>query len=192
MELDELKKSWNALDEHLKDKELISSTEISRIIKRTGKKIDAIALLNIKIILLSIPIVGILLMERFMSHMFSTAYLIILIALIPALCWDVFTAYYLKRTKIDEMPLIEVIKRINRYQCWLIRERLISIFFILGIAIFSFINWRIWEYGLFAILLFGVLWLGSLPLILWVYQHKFMTKIQSIKRNLNEIKEIKD
>ena len=30
MELEELKKSWNVLDEHLKDKELIKEEELSK------------------------------------------------------------------------------------------------------------------------------------------------------------------
>ena len=32
MELEELKKSWNALDEHLKDKELIKEEELSKLL----------------------------------------------------------------------------------------------------------------------------------------------------------------
>ena len=32
MELEELKKSWNALDEHLKDKELIKEEELGKLI----------------------------------------------------------------------------------------------------------------------------------------------------------------
>ena len=33
MELEELKKSWNALDEHLKDKEFIKEEELEKLIK---------------------------------------------------------------------------------------------------------------------------------------------------------------
>ncbi len=32
MELEELKKSWNALDEHLKDKEFIKEEELEKLI----------------------------------------------------------------------------------------------------------------------------------------------------------------
>ena len=32
MELEELKKSWNALDEHLKDKKIVKDEDISRLI----------------------------------------------------------------------------------------------------------------------------------------------------------------
>ena len=35
MELEELKKSWNALDEHLKDKEFIKEEELEKLIRRT-------------------------------------------------------------------------------------------------------------------------------------------------------------
>ena len=48
MELEELKKSWNALDEHLKDKELIKEDELERLIGHADKGIHAIARLNIR------------------------------------------------------------------------------------------------------------------------------------------------
>ena len=54
MELEELKKSWNALDEHLKDKELIKEEELGKLIGHADKGIHAIARLNIKLILISL------------------------------------------------------------------------------------------------------------------------------------------
>ena len=39
MELEELKKSWNVLDEHLKDKEFIKEEELSKLLGHTGKGI---------------------------------------------------------------------------------------------------------------------------------------------------------
>ena len=51
MELEELKKSWNALDEHLKDKELIKEEELGKLIGHADKGIHAIARLNIKLII---------------------------------------------------------------------------------------------------------------------------------------------
>ena len=46
MELEELKKSWNALDEHLKDKEFIKEEELEKLIRHADKGIHAIASLN--------------------------------------------------------------------------------------------------------------------------------------------------
>ena len=56
MELEELKKSWNTLDEHLKDKEFIKEEELEKLIRHADKGIHAIARLNIKLILISLPI----------------------------------------------------------------------------------------------------------------------------------------
>ena len=56
MELEELKKSWNALDEHLKDKEFIKEEELEKLIRHADKGIHAIASLNTKLILISLPI----------------------------------------------------------------------------------------------------------------------------------------
>ena len=63
MELEELKKSWNALDEHLKDKEFIKEEELEKLIRHADKGIHAIARLNIKLILISLPILILFLAE---------------------------------------------------------------------------------------------------------------------------------
>ena len=68
MELEELKKSWNVLDEHLKDKELIKEEELSKLLGHTGKGIHAIANLNIKLILISLPILILFLAEVPVSY----------------------------------------------------------------------------------------------------------------------------
>ena len=148
MELEELKKSWNVLDEHLKDKELIKEEELSKLLGHTGKGIHAIANLNIKLIQISLPILILFLAEVLLHNRLNPIYIIILLAWIPALCWDIVTTRYLQRTRIDEMPLIEVISRVNRIHRWTIRERLFAIFFLLVLAVLSFIYWQVWQYGI--------------------------------------------
>ena len=85
------------------------------------------------------------------------------------------------------MPLIEVISRINRVQRRMIRERFAAVAMLLIIAIFSFIYWHIWQYGMIVILVFLLLWGSGLGLVLWIYRHKFMNRIHEIKKNLNEL-----
>ena len=41
MELDDLKKSWNALDEHLKNKEFIEEKEIAQLLGRARNKMNS-------------------------------------------------------------------------------------------------------------------------------------------------------
>lgn len=190
MELEELKKSWNALDEHLKDKEFIKEEELNKLIGHTGKGIHAIARLNIKLILISLPILILLLAEVFFYNKLNLIYSIIILSWIPAFCWDVFTTRFLQRTKMDEMPLIEVISRVNRIHRWMINERLIATFFLLVLAIVSFVYWQIWQYGPGMIAFFVVLWGGGLGIILWIYRKKFLNRIQEIKKNLDELKEL--
>ena len=143
MELEELKKSWNALDEHLKDKELIKEDELERLIGHADKGIHAIARLNIRLILISLPILILFLTEVILHNRLNPIYIIILLAWIPALCWDIATTRFLQRTQIDEMPLVEVIARVNRIHHWTIRERLIATAFLLILAILSFVYWQI-------------------------------------------------
>ena len=160
MELEELKKSWNALDEHLKDKELIKEDELERLIGHADKGIHAIARLNIRLILISLPILILFLTEVILHNRLNPIYIIILLAWIPALCWDIATTRFLQRTQIDEMPLVEVIARVNRIHHWTIRERLIATAFLLILAILSFVYWQIWQYGIGMILFFILLWGG--------------------------------
>lgn len=190
MELEELKKSWNALDEHLKDKEFIKEEELSKLIGHAGKGIHAIARLNIKLILISLPVLILFLAEVIFHSRLNLIYLIILLSWIPALGWDIFTVRYLQQTKMDEMPLIEVISRVNRIHRWTIHERLIATAFLLALAILSFIYWQIWQYGIGMILLFILIWGGGLGLILWIYRKKFLNRMLEIKKNLSELKEL--
>ena len=190
MELEELKKSWNALDEHLKDKELIKEDELERLIGHADKGIHAIARPNIRLILISLPILILFLTEVILHNRLNPIYIIILLAWIPALCWDIATTRFLQRTQIDEMPLVEVIARVNRIHHWTIRERLIATAFLLILAILSFVYWQIWQYGIGMILFFILLWGGGLILILWIYRKKFLNRIHEIKKNLSELNEL--
>ena len=190
MELEELKKSWKVLDEHLKDKVLIKEEELSKLIAHAGKGIHAIASLNIKLILISLPILILFLAEVLLHNRLNPIYVIILLAWIPALCWDIVTTRFLQRTQIDEMPLVEVISRVYRIQRWTIRERLFAIAFLLILAILSFIYWQVWQYGMGMMIFFFLLWGGGLGLILWIYRKKFLNRIHEIKKNLRELNEL--
>lgn len=78
MELEELKKSWNALDEHLKDKEFIKEEELEKLIRHADKGIHAIARLNIKLILISLPILILFLAEVLLHNRLNPIYIIII------------------------------------------------------------------------------------------------------------------
>lgn len=190
MELDELKKSWNMLDEQLKDKKIINEEEVGKLIGYTGKNIHAIARLNLKMIFISLAIFVLLFINIVMNEKLNLFFFILTIAMIPALAWDMFTTRYIQRTQIDEMPLVEVIGRVNRMHRWMINERILGLVFIFVLAIVSFIYWQIWQYGIIFTLLFCLLWGSSIACILWIYQHSLLKRIKEIQKNLDEIKEV--
>lgn len=189
MELDELKKSWSILDEQLKDKKIINEEEISKLIGYTGKNINAITRLNIKLILISLAIFLLLFALIVMNEKLNFIFFILTIAMIPALGWDMFSTRYIQRTQIDEMPLVEVIGRVNRMRRWIINERIIGVIFIFILAIVSFLYWQVWQYGIFITLLFGVTWGSGIACVLF-YQRTYMKRIKEIQKNLDELKEI--
>ena len=174
----------------MKDKEFIKEEELEKLIRHEDKGIHAIARLNIKLILISLPILILFLAEVLLHNRLNPIYIIIIFAWIPALCWDIVTTRFLQRTQIDEMPLVEVISRVNRIHRWTIRERLIAIAFLLVLAILSFIYWQVWQYGMGMIAFFILLWGGGLGLILWIYRKKFLNRIHEIKKNLSELNEL--
>lgn len=191
MELNELKKSWNALDEHLKDRTLVNDEDISRLINHTRKNINDISSLNRRLRIISLVIIAFLIFTFIYDGEFPDIYYqIILVVLIPALGWDIFSSRYLSDTKIDELPLIAVISRFNRIHRWVIRERIIGIGFILFMAIFFFFYREVWQHGVEMIILFCVTWTIGIVFPLWIYR-KNLGRLREIKKNLNELKELK-
>lgn len=191
MELDELKKSWNALDEHLKDKKLIDDEDISRLIHHATENIDKMSLFNRKLHIASYAILIVLALIFILNKIIPDIYFqITFAALIPAIGWDVFTARFLNRTRIDEMPLIIVISRFNRIHRWMIRERIIGIGFMLFLAAFFFVYRQVWQDGTAMMVLFFILWAVCFSIPLWVYR-KNLERLREIKKNLEELKELK-
>lgn len=133
MELDDLKKSWNALDEHLKSKEFIEEKEIAQLLGRARNKMNSIDRFNRKLRFASIGILTLAVLFWICADTLTDLFYWITLSLcIPALCWDLYSAHYLSRTRIDEMPLVTVISRINRYHRWMVREWIIGILYLLG------------------------------------------------------------
>ena len=168
MELDELKKSWNALDEHLKDKKLVKDEEISQLINHATKNINEMSRLNKRLRIISLTIIALLLFTFIYDGVFPDIYYqIILIALVPALGWDLFSSRYLSNTSIDELPLVTVISR------------------------FFFFYREVWQHGTGMIIFFFIIWTVCIIIPLWIYR-KNLNRLREIKKNLGELKELKD
>lgn len=189
MELDDLKKSWNAFDEHLKSRELIKDEEITGLIARARSRITNVSRFNRKLRCISLAVLGVIAALSIYSGKLPDIYLLLLFILcIPGIGWDFYTARYLDNTNIEEMPLVTVIARINRYHRWLIREQIGGILFIIMIATAFFLQKHIWH-SLTGTLVYLVIWGIALGLIIWVYR-SHIGRIKEIKKNLAELKEL--
>ncbi|MEG1563503.1 MAG: hypothetical protein RR365_07220 [Bacteroides sp.] len=190
MELNELKKSWNALGEHLKDKRLVDDEDIVHLMEHAKKNIREMSVFNQRINIFSFCLIAFFIVLFLSGGAFLDAYyLTILVALFPAIIWDIFSARFFAQTKIDEMPLVNVISRFNRIHRWVICERLISVAFMLFLAGFFFIYRRVWEHGFGMIVFFFVVWIAGFAIPLWVYR-KNLGRLREIKKNLDELKEL--
>lgn len=191
MELDDLKKSWNKLDKHLKDKRFIKDEDIKKLINHTQNGITGISRINKRlryIALIALAVFALIL--TFTGRQADIVYYQTLFLLcIPALVWDIFSARYLVQTKIDEMPIITVIGRVNRYRRWVIRERFVAVAFVLAVSGLFFLQKHLWQTPAGATSYIAV-WAASILLLLWIYRNE-LGQLKEIKKNLEELKELK-
>lgn len=191
MELEELKKSWNALDEHLKDKELIKEEELSKLLGHTGKGIHAIANLNIKLILISLPIL-ILVPGGSPVAQQAEPYLYHYPSSLDSRTLLGYRHYPLPPTDPNRRNAFDRSNQPCQPHPPMDHQRAsVCHLFPSVLAVLSFIYWQVWQYGIGMISFFVLLWGGGLGLILWIYRKKFLNRIHEIKKNLNELNEFR-
>ena len=192
MDLDELKKSWNTIDEHLKKQQIIDNENIEELIKDSSVKIGAMSRYNYNLRIASIIILSIgLILIGFNFIVLDIFYLTLFAAAIPALIWDTYGSRYFANTKIDEQPIAVVISRFNTMHRWMIRERIIGIVFVLLLAIIFFIVRKVWEQNIAMISTFVAIWVICLIILIWTHS-KNLNKLSEIRKNLNEINKLKE
>ncbi len=196
MDLDELKKSWNQIDEQLKDKKLIEkenirnlkehvTTDRESMLKARAKErtIAAWILIPLAILLL----IGCILQKVDGDDL---TYIIALIFAIPAFAWDVYAKNYLSKIRIEDMPLKEVITRFNKYHRWTTIETFVGFAFFLVMVIFKFIQDRVWEYPL-GIIAYAIIWAAAAYYPISISKKEFK-RLRRVRKNLAELKELDD
>ena len=196
MELDELKKVWLSVDERLKKQEILNECIIKEMTyKKTNKSLKRLLWsdgIGIPTLLLAIPFIvyaygkfgGKYIMwdsTIIFSGVFCVAYL-------PFLCYRVYGLM-----KID---LSENIKSnlyyINRYSLQIKWEKIIMVFFVLVLFILGSLmlieqkadasRWILWICMVILATLYGF----------WSYKKIYDKNIQSIRKNLEELKDLKE
>ncbi len=136
MELDELKKSWSALDARLKDKPIAQEQQIEELISRykthSGKSLKR--LIGVQrfsigigiIVLLALIGAGIWLLQAEVSAFFMqralAMFAFLALTLIAGLWWDTKTYRFSRDIRMDEMPVAEVSRRMQTFRRWMNNE----------------------------------------------------------------------
>ena len=196
MDLDELKKSWEQINEQLKDKKLIEKEHMHEL--RNYVTTDRENMLKARVkgriiaACILIPAAIILLIGCFLQRVDGDdlTYIICLIFAIPALAWDTYVSSYLSKINIEEMPLKEVVIRFNNYKRWVTIETLAGFAFFLGIMLFKFIQDRVWEHPL-GVVAYAIIWaaLAYLPIR---FSKKEFKRLRRVRKNLDELKDWDD
>lgn len=205
MELDELKKSWNALDEQLQKKTIADKKQIEEliasykaktqksmgrlaIIQRFSIDMGALALLIILLVWLSLPAFGI--NENTQSKM--TVFLLFLTAsILTGMWWDWKAYCWNKATHVDNMSVAEVSRRMTVFRRWTQYEVVgISVW----IVLFNALNYWMMEYHLEPIgrqvLLIGFLAVINVAIIYFLYKKLIYKHLDNIKKNIEELKDV--
>lgn len=204
MELDELKKSWNALDAQLQKEPIADEKQIKELItsykantrkslgfisglQRLSIGVGALGLIALLLIWLVLPI---LLPDEHIQSKITAFIGFIAVSIIGGMWWDWKTYRWSKGTLIDEMPVAQVSRRITTFRQW---TKLEVIAISVWVILFNILNYWVMEYyhesaGAQAVLITAFVIFDALIIYLLyklVYNH-----LNNIKKNIEELEDI--
>ena len=205
MELDELKKSWNILDAQLQKEPIADEKQIKELIagykantrKSLGRLVviqrfsigaGALGLAIMLLLWLLLPTFGF--NERLLYK--AAAFLaFIAISIIAGMWWDWKTYRWNRGTRIDEMSVAEVSRRMNIFRQWTQYE---VIAIIVWVVLFNILNYWAMEYylasaGVQAILITVFVIFDAL-IIYILYKKMIYKHLNNIKKNIEELEDI--
>ena len=196
MELDDLKKSWNALDERLRQDAIVDEASVERLIREYKLRADSSKRKLLRIEKLSL-IAGFCMLFIVLSlwGAFNDNINCITIYFTVILCmglpWDIYTYRYLKKTDILEMPTVMVVKRITRFHQFFVWESYVAAALFFSIALIQGYLEDILHQPTTTLLCFIAVWLLGGYVTWRIINHFFYKKIKIIRENLVELQELK-
>lgn len=204
MELDELKKSWNALNEQLQKEPVTKDEQVIELITRykTNANKSLRYLTGWQRLSIAVGIVGILVLlliwilpslfhisEEFQSRI-NVLTLFIGISILGGIWWDYQNYVWIRNTKIEEMPVSVVSRRMLQFRQWM-KAEIISIS--IWIIIFNVIYYWTMSFNkesiIAQVLLIGVVLLGDAAIICLLYKIAYK-QLNNIRKNIDELKDI--
>lgn len=203
MDLDHLKKSWNTLDEQLQKQDVVDEKQIEELIEKyqSGVKKGLAKLSELQIISLAIGVVCAIILiivlvvatKFFTSLSFSVKEIVmtgyIVLSCVGGFLWDWQTYRFSRNIKVDEMPIVEVIRCVYKYKK-IIKYELVAV--CLWTLIFTSLYYWVNDYYSKPLTVQIAFLLGSLILfgtaMYFLYTKVLYKRLNDIEENLNKLK----
>ena len=204
MNLEELKKSWNTLDQQLQKEQIANGKQIKELIegcksgtKRSISRIlglqrismvtGGIVLLLLGVALIVMPVV---LDDSDMRARISLFLLFIGVSIVIGIWWDWKTYRWNKQTHIDEMSVAEVSRRMTTFRQWT-RNEIIAL--CIWVVVFNAFNYWVMGYHLKSIgtqvVIISAFTAIDILIICILYKKGIYQHLDNIKKNIEELKD---
>lgn len=206
MELDELKKSWNALDNRLDKHPLVSEEEMERLINagkaHTQRKLNGLnrwqrisLYLGIVLLLLLIPAwlwtPDLTDGQTDMHPRLLVLLTFLLVSVVAGWAWDWRTYRWLRTIRIDRMSVVEVSRRMTLFQHRM-RNEVIAV--CVWLIAFNALYFWVMGYHLAPAatqaLVIALLLLADVVIVYLLYKKVMYKYINDIHKNIEELKDI--
>ena len=199
MELDELKNTWTVLDEQLKKNEMLNKRIIQEMLhKKSSKSLNLLIntdFWSMLAQLLAIPFCIWLYNNPISKNNFFPKILsvVLIVFIILASIWDCYKIFkYL--FKIDFTKIVkDNMQLVNKYAIFIKYEKIVGyfvvfpVFYLLGILCYYELNATL-SLWIFLVVVF----ISATAVVYWAYKKIYDSNIQSIKKSLEELEELKE
>ena len=205
MELDDLKKSWAALDKQLQRAPVADAGRLAELInthkthaRRSLKSLSGLLRASVIIGIAALLIMGIIALEmpqeikdaqvRIKTLVVMT---FIAITVIVGLWWDIKSYRWIKSIRVDEMPVVEVSRRITTFKRW-VKYEVVAIC-VWAVLFNGLYYWLMGFHNAPALLQALVIatFIACDAVIIYVLYKKLLYKhLDNINKNIEELKDI--
>lgn len=198
MELDDLKKSWEILDKRLKKNELIDEQTLNTLIhertKQTRNSMDKMLLYGRTTLIIGLIVtigLGYYVISRDCCTKGYHLWLYLWCILCFGMIWDGIGYFYLRSIDIERMPLVKVVKKITAYNRNFMIECYVAAIFIISAIFIQAASINLLELSFAIKIIFVVVWIIGCFTSYWIIKRLYYDKLKDIKRNISELKELK-
>lgn len=201
-----MRKTWKALDEQLNSSKLVNEQIVKNLIMDRKSKANSginkisgwgkFSLLVGVVMVVAVVFICILLPKLGLSAEVLGNIRIFLFFLVPSLVlgfwWDLKGYLWIRDTNIEEMPVLTVIERVNKFKRWTQNEIVVAAIWIVIAFSLIYYLFKLYALPMLAQVVMVSFWIVTIPPILYlVYKKLIYDNLEEVKKNMSEINELK-